>query len=51
MYDNVFKEPPSDLGLIETSSTKNLTISDKKEEFLLQLNDRHKKLVGRRLTK
>ena len=47
MYDKVFKEPPSDLGLIETSSTKK--ISDKKEFLLVMAYDRHGELVGRRL--
>ena len=52
MYDNVFKEPPSDLGLIETSSTKiEIPISDKKEVIFVTVMayDRHGELVGRRL--
>ena len=52
MYDNVFKEPPSDLGLIETSSTK-VEISIPHEEEVIFVTvmayDHHGELVGRRL--
>ena len=49
MYDKVFKEPPSDLGLIETSLTKvEIPLSDEGVEIFVTIMayDRHGELVG-----
>ena len=52
MYDKVFNEPPSDLGLIETSLTKvEIPLSDEGVEIFVTIMayDRHGELVGRSL--
>ena len=52
MYDKVFKEPPSDLGLIETSLNKiEIPFPNELVEIFVTLMafDRHGELVGRSL--